>query len=69
MTNWKEYIENFFNLLNVEFEKKTTRNLITYVINCVYLEFEFLNANSLNKIEIGKEIGRFRSNYKIVFDK
>jgi hypothetical protein len=69
MTNWKEYIENFFNLLNVEFEKKTTRNLITYVINGVYLEFEFLNANSLNKIEIGKEIGNFRSNYKIIFDK
>jgi hypothetical protein len=69
MTNWKEYIDNFFNLLNVEFEKKTTQNLITYVINGVYLQFEFLNANSLNKIEIGKEIGNFRSNYKIIFDK
>lgn len=69
MTNWKEYIDNFFNLLNVEFEKKTTQNLITYVINGVYLQFEVLNANSLNKIEIGKEIGNLRSNYKIIFDK
>ena len=69
MTNWKVYIDNFFNLLNVEFEKKTTQNLITYLINGVYLQFEFLNANSLNKIEIGKKIGNFRSNYKIIFDK
>lgn len=25
MTNWKEYIDNFFNLLNVEFQKKTQK--------------------------------------------
>jgi hypothetical protein len=71
MTNWKEYIENFFNLLNVNFEKKANGNLhptITYFINGIYIQFDFLNSTHLNKIEIGKEIGNFRSNYKIIFD-
>jgi len=72
MTNWKEYIENFFNLLNVNFEKKANGNLnptITYFINGIYIQFDFLTSTHLNKIEIGKEIGNFRSNYKIIFDK
>ena len=72
MTNWKEYIENFFNVLNVNFEKKANGNLnptITYFINGIYIQFDFLNSTHLNKIEIGKEIGNFRSNYKIIFDK
>jgi hypothetical protein len=66
----KEYIEIFFNLLNVN-EKKANGNLhptITYFINGIYIQFDFLNSTHLNKIEIGKEIGNFRSNYKIIFD-
>lgn len=71
-TNWIQYIDNFFHLLNVGFEKKTNDNLnltITYLINGIYIGCEYINSTHLNKIEIGKEIGNLRSNYKIIFDK
>ena len=70
--NWNEHIETYLKSLSINYEKKIAEfslTVITYYFNGIYLEIEFQNSTYLNKIEVGKENGKFRSNYKIIFHK
>lgn len=70
--NWNEHIETYLKSLNINYEKKVaefSQTVITYYFNGIYLEIEFQNSTYLSKIEVGKENGKFRSNYKIIFHK
>ncbi|MFD2907640.1 hypothetical protein ACFSX9_02725 [Flavobacterium ardleyense] len=70
--NWKEHIEEYLKSLNINYDKQVsglTSFFITYYFNGIYLGLEFQNSTYLSKIEVGRKIDHFASNYKIIFDK